>query len=292
MAAPAPAALPLNQRVGALVSRRQWTKLYQKPPQKPTDPSSSSVDEKPWPLSVQLLGYGLATTVVPYCMAWYIATNVTIRTALEPYMPSMIPVLRRLFDDPELEAVSYVDQRDNDDDDFVVPVSLVGEPNSQRRREQDEVDALMHASKIPTRLRVYTHGGFNLGTVVDLPGTLPVTQDALLDVLMKDRNQTIDPDSVSHVTVEFTTTAAGDEQESTSTLHEEDDGGTAGDPVVQVHMPSTTTHDNTGNDDDSSSTDLSAYVTNLTKKTETFSSWHYQPVLQQSSNASSCERFA
>ena len=276
--APTLAALPSNSRVGALVSRRQWKRLFQEPSRNPSSSNGNDGSEKPWPRSVQFLGYGLATTVVPFCIAWYIATNVTIRHFLEPYVPGMIPVLRKLFGDPEEESISYVDKRE-DKEHFVMPLSLVSEPNTQRRREQEELEELVKGtSKINTRLRVYTHGGFNLGQVVDMPGAAPVTREGLLQVLMEDRNQSIDPESVSHVTVEFGNVC--DQDNAGVDTNRADDSSLA----VSSYAPSTTSSDNlvtvagsrSGDDTDPN---LSARVVNLTKTAETFSSWHCQPAV-------------
>lgn len=275
---PMPAALPSNSRVGALVSRRQWTHLFQVPSRNPSASNGKDSSEKPWPRSLQFLGYGLVTTVVPFCIAWYIATNVTIRHCLEPYVPGLIPVLRKLFGDPEEESISYVDKRE-DKEDFVMPLSLVSEPNTQRRREQEELGELMKdTKKINTRLRVYTHCGFNLGQVVDLPGAAPVTREALLKVLMEDRNQSIDLESVSHVTVEFGNVC---DQENANVDTDRTDGSRL---VVSSYAPSTTS--SFGNfaamsgssSGDDRNPDLSTHVVNLTQTADIFSSWHYQPV--------------
>lgn len=270
-----PATLP-PKRIGALVSRRQWNKLYQKPPRTKTN-NTNPVDEKPWPRSVQILGYALGTTVVPYVIMWYIATNVVVRTALEPYIPGMMPFLRKLYGEPEEEAVSYVDKRDQGKD-FVMPLILVSEPSSQRRREQEALEVLMDGSdansNIPTRLRVYTHGGFNLGEVMDLPGNLPVTQDALVEVLMKDRDRSVDPESVSHVTVEFSNLANAGGGDSNNSSGSGEEGTLSGDPVF--NMPSSGSSGSSRNFEDSLS-DLAAHVSYLTRSTGNMSFWHYQP---------------
>ena len=294
ISAPPPVTLPSNHRVGAFVSRRLWKKLYEAPPRKSSTATTGSDDsEKPWPRSLQILGYGLASTVVAYCLAWYIATNVTIRNALEPLIPGMMPVLRRCFGEPEEDFISYVDQRE-DQGNFIVPISLGSEPKTSRRREQEALEGLTKdTSLIPTRLWVYTHGGFNLGQVVDLPGNELVTRESLLGVLMGERNQSVDPDTVSCVTVAFG--SADVEPTDTGTRNDWKDyddvnspvtaSGTASSGSTLMAMDGSNT--SSASTTDGSNLELSSHLLRLTRMVGTFSLWYYHPALSSSASAPS-----
>jgi len=200
-------------RVGALVSRRQWKKLYQKPSSNDTKNNNNTDHEKPWPLSFRITGFVAAITIVPYIVSWYVATNVVVRNALEPYMPNgTMSLLRMWFGESELQCTSYVDlqqqkqkQQEIDNDSTVLPVSLIDEPSTQRRQEQMrlEQDFLRPDIRLSTRIRVYNaknkneneneveeNGFSNLVTseIVELPATTLVTSQSLLQALYSTNN--------------------------------------------------------------------------------------------------------
>lgn len=235
--------------IPALVSRRQWNKLYKPPPRKPRNKNAD--DEKPWPRSVQIAGYAAGVTVVPYCIAWFIALNVTVREALDPLVPGMVPLLRQWFGDEDLNAVSYVDRR-AEGDKLIIPKSLVDEIDTKARKEQAALQPLLTEHPVPSRLRVYMEGGFNLSEIVDLPGTTLANTKTLLAVLMKDRDRAIEEDVVTSISVEFTD------------VREANQEGTDDDMIVELQLPEDTST-------------LKSQITHMLKTTSIFSAWHYFP---------------
>ncbi|CAB9521089.1 expressed unknown protein [Seminavis robusta] len=266
-AAPPPAIVP-PKGVPAFVSRRQWNKLYQAPPRQA--PKKDNLDDKPWPRSVQMLGYAVGTTVVPYCIAWFVASNVTLREWLDPIFPDLLPTLRPWFGHEEVDAVSYVDRR-QEGDQLVVPRALDNEDSTKVRKEQAAVTLLNQETAIPTRIRVFTNSGFNLGEILQLPGATRMTKEELLNIMMKDRSMSLDVGDVSHITVEFTDLK--DDDETTTTTDE--------DIMVTVHVP------------ESSTNTLRQDIARMLKTTSIFSAWHlfpqavqqYQQQDQQPTNA-------
>jgi len=255
---PSPAIL--SEQVPLFVSRTLWKKIYKPPPREA--PKKDPHADNPWPDSVKALGLVLGLIAGPYSICWYIASNVTVREWLEPYFPSMAPFLRTYFGEPELGAVGYVDTLPSQKTGVEIPNTLDSEPPAKVRREQEEIDKL-NRSLIPTRLRVYATGGFNMGQVLDLPGNTPASPKALLDILMQDRSRTLDPTSVSHITLEFADIK--DEVDQSTTTDAEESS-----VMVEVHMPSTS------KDLSSSSSDFGDdEPSKLLKWTSVFSAWHH-----------------
>mgnify|MGYP005863578697 CR=1 FL=1 len=272
-AAPKPIVTP---KVGAVVSRRQWTKLYKPPPRQP--PPKDNLDDKPWPRSVQIAGYGLAVTVIPYCIAWFIASNVTVRSALFPYFPKLEFFVRQWFGHPEEDYYSYVDYRKEGEKNLDIPMTFDYELPFKIRKEQAEVDRLLQDYPVPARIRVFTHGGFNLGEVIQMPGTTPVKMNALLEELMKDRERSIDPDSVAYVSVEFADIKDKNVKDKESNDEQVDD------TVLSVHVP----FEKEGN------LDVTTHLADLLKSTSIYSKWHYHVALQpqQESKSSGPKRLS
>lgn len=210
---------------------------------------------------MQIAGYTAAATLVPYCIAWFIATNAAVRNALFPYFPGMENFLRNWFGSPEEHFFSYVDYR-QERDKLQVPRTLNNEYPFKVRKEQAELQKLIQENLVPVRIRVFTHDGFNLGEVMQVPGDTPVNKDTLLKELMSGRSLTIDPDSVAYVAVDFK------DVETPSEKQEGSDTKTAQEATLSVHVPF----------EEDGSLDLSSsHLSELIKSTNIYSKWHYQP---------------
>jgi hypothetical protein len=273
MMLPPPPVVP-GKQVPAFLSRSQWTKRYKPPDKKP--PVKDPSEDKPYPQSVRMLGYAVAMTVIPYGLAWLVASNETLRDSLSlKDHPKLADALRTWFGHEEVDALSYVERRQK----VPVPRQLEREDPAKVRQEQAALAALQETYLVPTRIRVFTHNnGFNLGEIIQLPGTTRATEEELLLIIMKDRHPSIERDSVSHVTVEFSNVQEEDDtQNSTCTMTNDIGSVQEESAILQVHSMVEPQQQQQQQQQSTLSRELAKLIKSIT----IYSAWHVFPEYSQ-----------
>jgi hypothetical protein len=112
--------------------------------------------------------------LIPYTMAWFLSIHAPSRKAVDSIFPGLEQRLRSYFGKVQHDGIAYPD--------VVAGVPLVyqldDEPPLRERTQQANIQQLIH-TEIPVTMTVTTNGGTVTKTVV-LPGTVPVTPDALV----------------------------------------------------------------------------------------------------------------
>lgn len=130
-----------------VVSRREWLAHPHRTMAKPSAKTAPQ-EEKPWPRSLQILGYTMAAVGIPYSIAWFASSNAPVREILSRVIPNLDDVLRHHFGEEERHSVSYCDRP------YETPqYQLDGEPTYKQRFQQIQID-LLEAVPVPVRVRL------------------------------------------------------------------------------------------------------------------------------------------
>jgi hypothetical protein len=172
-------------------------------------------------------------------MAWFLSMHEPSRKTVDSVVPGVEQRLREYFGMVQHDGIAYPDVVAG-----VVPIvyQLDGEPPLQERTQQGNIQQLLHAD-VPVTMTLDTNAGTVTKKVV-LPGTVPVTPEALLATATSTTTTT------NRVAVDFEDV----------------------DPIVP-----TTVDDGTLTMDDSSLSNNNNNNNNpITQQHHTYSSWFYQ----------------
>jgi hypothetical protein len=239
-------------------------------PPKPPKAKPPPVDEKPWPVSVQIAGYVGGAVLVPYLLIWTITSNPTLRDLLGPYLP--MDTFRSHFGQLEWDVQSYVDEMQfpydsdetNDPGADVVfvdrPVPNVqyyqfpGEPGFVQRQQQRRVDEL-DQSDVKVTIRVFENSNGVTQSSQDFVQSIPARTLANAQNLWAAVKGAVQnaKDATTTVAVDF-----------------EDDDDTSSSDSSEITMQAYGQDASAGNP-----------AKALLKKTQIFSSWLYVSPAQQ-----------
>ena len=287
-----------------VTSRRIWNAYQQQSLPPKSNPTSSRftknpADEKPWPRSIQIAGYVLAGTCIPYTTLWILTSNPTLRT----YTQSVVPFdhLRHHFGELEWDAQSFEDARTakttarttatatNDSTDDRLPTQYWKFPQEwpylERKQQEliDQLDAMDHV------VNLYRIGQSSTTATSSSPhqyqlhpmetrtkrvkGSVRVNQKTLGDLFLKSdgkmgmQQQTMDDDGAD-------TMIAVDFQDDTDHhQHHHQQEHTIGEGMEM--SDGTTFQDVTITDHSTNRDEPTDPIQAFLRKTHTFSSWYY-----------------
>mmetsp|Transcript_9592 Transcript_9592/g.14870 ORF Transcript_9592/g.14870 Transcript_9592/m.14870 type:complete len:362 (+) Transcript_9592:677-1762(+) len=161
-----------------LVSRRAWTKYKDQhlSHKEKLLREKEKKDDKPWPMSIQIIGYTCLGLGIPYSLAWLISSNPTWVEWIEdnpgiPMNSKFVEILRQHFG--ETETKTYQDEVVNKEPPVYI---LSGEYSSHLRAQQRTIE-----DRIKNEWEhVMVTNRQNQQIEVDLPANFKLTNEELL----------------------------------------------------------------------------------------------------------------
>jgi len=253
-----------------VISRRSWQDLKVILPPKSSPSVKPKADDKPWPKSVQIAGYGAAGILIPYSIVWLITSNPSLREMVGPYLP--LDKFRSHFGQLEWNVQSYVDEMQIDErkgpEDSnlgkkIPNVKFYQFPNELpfRERKQQGIIDEMEKSEIKVIIHLCGSNGHQIQETKTVPASILANAQNLFG-LVKGASERL-----TRSTTDGTTTVAVDFEDNNAEM-------TVGGPLLEdVDFPPSSLNDNPS--------------TLLLKETQTFSSWFYVPQYQIQQTGSS-----
>ena len=261
-----------------VISRRAWEAHKRTMPAQPKTKKSTkdSTADKPWPRSVLLAGYGAASTIVPYCIIWYIVADPKYRDYFGDYLP--LEMLRSHFGEVEWDAMSYVDDLDRQEAKLPMDANYSqypGEFTYRTRKQQDKIKQ-MDERDLNAKLYVVLNATSQQEQPpTKVPGSTKATTEALRNYISGSGSIISGNDDASSrppVAVEFQDDDIEGDSDGSSEFGQ---GGLDG---ISLSSSSSSPTEN------SATTNKEYPIVSLLKKTGTYSSWFYQPGQESGSN--------
>jgi hypothetical protein len=292
-----------------VVSRQGWQAYRQKHPvtknhpvntNKKSSNNNDKTDDMPWPKSVVYGAYVAAATLIPYFSAWYVSANPAAREMVEKYaIPDVQDRLRGHFGKPDVDALSYADiiEGDNDEDGdgadrdrdvlhkLPIPHILPYEWSSKVRAEQQAIQALVSAP-VNVQIQVVDDSITEDVRVQKVPGSTLARVETLLALITSPSSTSSTSSSSTAASKPNLPAIAVDFLPDDDDDHDNtpDNGGASGfssEPSSSFGTDTTEWNNNNSTGTKSAATLASVKKTRsvdpLQQTAHIFSSWHYQP---------------